>query len=72
MCRASGHEGFIRACEALWTKFDINALTKGAEDFDKQVRRMPKEQKELGELPTYQKLEEVVTSFKAFDACQMP
>lgn len=29
--------------EALWTKFDINALTKGAEDFDKQVRRMPKE-----------------------------
>ncbi|CAK8985449.1 unnamed protein product [Durusdinium trenchii] len=50
---------------ALWTKFDINALTKGAEDFDKQVRRMPKEQKELGELPTFQKLEEVVTSFKA-------
>ena len=29
--------------KALWTKFDINALTKGAEDFDKQVRRMPKE-----------------------------
>ena len=29
--------------EALWTKFDINSLTKGAEDFDKQVRRMPKE-----------------------------
>lgn len=50
---------------ALWTKFDINALTKGAEDFDKQVRRMPKEQKELGELQTFQKLEEVVTSFKA-------
>ena len=44
---------------AFWTKFDINALTKSAEEFDKLVRRMPKEQKELGELQTFQKLEEV-------------
>jgi len=49
---------------ALWTKFDIGALTKSAEDFDKQVRKMPKETKELGELPTFHKLEEVVSSFK--------
>ena len=44
---------------AFWTKFDINTLTKSAEEFDKLVRRMPKEQKELGELQTFQKLEEV-------------
>jgi dynein heavy chain len=49
----------------LWSKFDITALAKGAEDFDKRVRRMPKEQKELGELSTFHKLEEVVLSFKA-------
>jgi dynein heavy chain len=48
----------------LWSKFDITSLAKGAEDFDKKVRRMPKEQKELGELSTFHKLEEVVSSFK--------
>jgi len=50
---------------ALWTKFDIASLTKNAEDFDKKVRRMPKEQKELGELSTFVKLEEVVSNFKS-------
>eukprot|EP00928_Gymnodinium_smaydae_P090380 TRINITY_DN7418_c2_g3_i1.p1 TRINITY_DN7418_c2_g3~~TRINITY_DN7418_c2_g3_i1.p1 ORF type:complete len:3325 (+),score=999.70 TRINITY_DN7418_c2_g3_i1:390-9977(+) len=48
----------------LWTKFDINTLSKSAEEYDKKVRKMPKEQKELGELPTFLKVEEVVTSFK--------
>jgi dynein heavy chain len=49
---------------ALWSKVDIGALTKSAEDFDKMVRKMPKETKELGELSTFHKLEEVVGSFK--------
>jgi dynein heavy chain len=49
---------------AMWTKVDIAALTKSAEDFDKFVHRMPKETKELGELTTFHKLEEVVSSFK--------
>ena len=33
----------LRDTEAFWTKFDINALTKSAEEFDKLVRRMPKD-----------------------------
>jgi len=49
---------------AMWTKVDIAALTKGAEEFDKVCRRMPKDTKELGELPTFHKLEEVIGSFK--------
>ncbi|CAE8670802.1 unnamed protein product [Polarella glacialis] len=50
---------------AFWTKVDIASLAKGADEFDKLVRRMPKDTKELGELSTFNKLEEVVTSFKA-------
>jgi dynein heavy chain len=60
------HSAMVNECSnTLWTKVDIAALRKNAEEFDKLVRKMPKDQKELGELSTFHKLEEVVTSFKA-------
>ena len=47
-----------------WTKLDIESLQKASEDFDKRVRRMPKDVKEIGEIPAFNKLEQIVTDFK--------
>jgi dynein heavy chain len=61
----TGHSALVHDFSSmLWSKLDIAALGKGAEDFDKKVRRMPKECKELGELQTFHKLEELISSFK--------
>eukprot|EP00397_Hematodinium_sp_SG-2012_P000029 GEMP01000029.1.p1 GENE.GEMP01000029.1~~GEMP01000029.1.p1 ORF type:complete len:4546 (+),score=1158.20 GEMP01000029.1:32-13639(+) len=49
----------------LWIKLDFASLQKSAENFDKKTRRMPKDTKELGELSTFHKLEELVSDFKA-------
>eukprot|EP00927_Polykrikos_kofoidii_P034569 TRINITY_DN29308_c0_g1_i1.p1 TRINITY_DN29308_c0_g1~~TRINITY_DN29308_c0_g1_i1.p1 ORF type:complete len:3708 (-),score=892.28 TRINITY_DN29308_c0_g1_i1:94-10965(-) len=49
---------------ALWSKFDINSLLKSADEFERRVRKMPKETPELAELQTFHKVEEVITSFK--------
>ena len=45
----------------LWSDLDILALQKGAEDFDKQAKRFPKD---LKENYTFKKVEERLSNFK--------
>ena len=54
----------VEYSSTLRPKLNIEALQKTADEFDKKVRRMPKDTKELGELVTFHKLEELIASFK--------
>ncbi len=45
----------------LWADLDINVLQKGAEEFDKQAKRLPKE---LKENYTFKKVEDKLSNFK--------
>jgi len=50
--------------QVFWQKLDLDLLQKASEDFDKKVRRMPKETKELAEIPAFHKLERLILDFK--------
>jgi dynein heavy chain len=47
-----------------WNKLDIQELTKGADDFEKRVRRLPNKTPGVEQLPPYSKLKKSVSGFK--------
>mmetsp|Transcript_40960 Transcript_40960/g.47071 ORF Transcript_40960/g.47071 Transcript_40960/m.47071 type:complete len:872 (+) Transcript_40960:2789-5404(+) len=47
-----------------WSKLDSQELTKGADDFEKRVRRLPSKNPGIEQLPPYIKLKKTVTGFK--------
>ena len=47
-----------------WNKLDINELTKGADEFEKKVRKLPSKNPGLDQLPPFKKLKEAVEGFK--------
>jgi dynein heavy chain len=47
-----------------WNKLDIQELSKGAEDFDKKVRRLPSKHPGIDQNPPYAKLKSTVQGFK--------
>jgi dynein heavy chain len=47
-----------------WNKLDIQELTKGADEFDKKVRRLPNKYVGIEQLPPYKKLKDAVDGFK--------
>lgn len=47
-----------------WNKLDIQELTKGADEFEKKVRRLPNKHIGIEQLPPYKKLKEAVEGFK--------
>ena len=59
------HSWMVQEFSAVhWSKLDIDALQKASDDFDKRVKRMPKDVKEIGEIPAFNKLEQLVNDFK--------
>jgi dynein heavy chain, axonemal len=47
-----------------WNKLDIQELLRGADEFDKKVRRLPNKYSEIEKLSPYKKLKEAVEGFK--------
>ncbi|CAD7947894.1 unnamed protein product [Amoebophrya sp. A25] len=62
----SAHAAMVNEFSSVpWTKLELDALAKSAEDFDKKVRRMPKEQREIGDVAAFGTLEKTVIDFKS-------
>ncbi|CAD7925016.1 unnamed protein product [Amoebophrya sp. A120] len=62
----SAHAAMVLEFSSVsWKNLDLEALNKSAEDFDKKVRRMPKDKKEIGEVPAFGTLEKTVSDFKS-------
>jgi dynein heavy chain len=60
------HASFVNEWSAvLWNKLEVEALQKGAEGFQKRVKKLGKEREELVPLPPFKKLQELIDSFVA-------
>ena len=59
------HQNQVRDwSQKSWSKLDIQELTKGADEFEKKVRRLPNKNQGIDQLPPYGKLKSTVSGFK--------